>query len=87
MAWPWRMFRRRNRDLSEIYEGELEITIEGIGTQCMIFERDTLASHVALVQLYRGHGDKGIIIGDVRKSPWEVISFDREAGKLVVRPV
>lgn len=85
MVWPFKSTKRLSRDLSEVYEGELEITIEGVCTQRYVFDRDNLATHVALVQVFNG-GD-GLIIGDIRKSPWEVVSFDREAKKLVVRPI
>lgn len=85
MVWPFSLLKRRNRDLSEVYEGELEITIEGVCSQRATFDRDTLASHVACVQLFNG-GDM-LIIGDIHRSPWEVVSFDREEKKLVVRPL
>lgn len=83
MIWPFR--KRKNRDLSEPYEGELEITIEGVCTHKAVFGYDTLAAHVACIHLLNG-GDY-VIIGDIRKSPWELVSFDRGAKKLVVKPV
>jgi hypothetical protein len=71
--------------LSELFEGRLEITIEGVGTQTMTFESEPIASHVALVQcLLTNHL---VFCSDVSNSPWKIISFDRAAGKLVVCPV
>lgn len=83
--WPFRKRVRKNRDLSELYEGELEITIEDVCTQTGVFDCDTLAAHVACV--YLSVCDNYVFITDVRQSPWEVISFDRQARTLVVRRV
>ncbi len=81
--WPFK--KRLSRDLSEIWEGELEITIEGVGTRIYIFDRDHLATHVAIVVARLT--DKSVIVNNIKKAPWEIISFDREAKRLVVRPV
>ncbi len=47
-------FRRKTknkRDLSELYEGELEVTIQGVGTKKINVDLDILATHVALVEI------------------------------------
>lgn len=81
----WLTGKSPPRDLSELFEGRLEITIEGIGTQTMTFEHEPLAAHVAFVQcILTGNA---VFCSDVSSSPWKIISFDREAGKLTVRPV
>lgn len=71
------------RDFSEVYEGGLEITIEGIGTKFFTFEYDSLASHIATVQCLLSMDV--IIVNNVKNAPWTLISFDREKKKLVVR--
>ena len=81
-------FRRKTknkRDLSELYEGELEVTIQGVGTKKINVDLDILATHVALVEIiFTG---EMVVIEDVIKSPWEICSFNRENGKLVVKRV
>ena len=80
------LFKKRlSRDFSEIFEGELEITIEGIGTAKYVFDCDTLGGCVAFVQCMLA--TKMVFINDIRQAPWEIISFDRAAKKLIVRPV
>lgn len=54
MIWPFSLLKRRNRDLSERFEGKLEITIEGLCSETMVFDYDTLATHVACVYLAHG---------------------------------
>ena len=72
-------------DLSELYEGKLEITIKGVGTQIMIFKREPLAKYVAhpLFTLTNNF----VYCNEISNSQWEIISFDRANRKLVVRPV
>ena len=72
-------------DLSELLDGRLEITIEGIGTKTMTFEREPLASHIAFIQCILTRDC--VFCGDISNAPWEIVSFDRAARKLVVRPV
>lgn len=72
-------------ELSELFEGELEITIEGIGTQKMMFDCEPLVGHIATIQaILTMHV---VFVSDVSCPPWKIVSFDREAKKLVVRPV
>lgn len=74
------------RDLSERFTGMLTITIHGVGTQKKFFNGDSLATHVA--EVHRSlHPRSNFVIGDIRNTPWEIVFFDREAKKLVVRPV
>ena len=83
--WPFTK-KDASRDLSEVWQGELEITIQGVGTKKYVFDMDTLASDVALVSLMLSHG-VGVIVNNIKKSPWKIISFDRTAKKLVVERV
>ena len=79
----WPFSKNKSRDLSEVWEGELEITIQGVGARCVLFDRDLLASHVAFVQVMLLE-DECIFVNNVRKSPWRIVSFDRTAKKLTV---
>jgi len=81
--WPFR--KKRLCDLSELWEGQLEITIEGLGVRIYNFDRDNLATHVALVAIKLG--SECIFVNNIKKSPWEIVSFDRQAKRLVVKPV
>ena len=83
--WPFKKKEKRSRDLSEVWEGELEIEIIGVGTKQFVFDQDTLAFHVCIVKAALGDGWS--FIDNVRKSPWEIVSFDRKQGKLVVATV
>lgn len=85
MWWPFR--KRKDQDLSALYEGELEITIEGLGTQRAVFDFDTLAAHVACVYFALAPDCPGLLFIDPRRSPWEVVSFQPEARRLIVKPV
>lgn len=74
------------RDLSERFEGQLEIIIEGVGTEKAYFDLDALAAHVAKVHRLK-NPRSSFVVGDIRNAPWEIVSFDRLRKKLVVRPV
>ena len=84
------LFKRFNkkvnpRDLSELFEGELEITIEGVGTQKMIFDCEPIGSHIAFVHCILTMNM--VIISDIYNAPYQIVSFDREARKLIVRSI
>lgn len=81
----WQSEKSRSRDLSEIWESELEITIEKFGSKTFVFDKDLLATHVALVAVELT--GRAVIVQNVRRSPWEIVSFDRGAKKLKVRLV
>ena len=77
----------RSRDLSEQLDGgRLDVVINGVGenrTEC-----DSLApliSHVLAVFYYLT--GKVVEVDDPRNSPWCIVSFDRDARKLVVEEV
>lgn len=73
------------RDLSELFEGELEITIEGVGAMKMIFDRKQIGSHIAFVHCMLTMNM--VIISDIYNAPYQIVSFDREARKLIVRSI
>lgn len=83
--WPFKKREKRSRDLSELWEGQLEITIQGLGSRIFNFDKDCLATHVAIVNMRLS--DEPVFVGDIKKSPWEIVSFDRQAKKLVVAAV
>jgi len=71
-----------SRDLSEVFDS-VHVTIEGIGSFGSMGV-ESLAHHVATVAVVLTGKPLFCYPGD---APWEVVSFDREAKKLVVRPV
>ena len=92
LNWLRSIFPKKisSRNLSELFEGELEITIEGIGTKKMNWDYGCLATHVATTQImlsFEKNDCSALIVNDVANAPWEIVSFDRAAKKLVVRPV
>jgi hypothetical protein len=71
-------------DLSEVCEHGLEVTIEGKGTLNTDFGVPmTLEGHVTHVHVILT--GKATTHENPTHSPWEVVSFDREACKLVVK--
>ena len=63
-----------SRDLSEVWQGKLTISIEGVGMETCLFNRNTLAFHVAVVS-YNCSG-RMVTMGDPKQSPWEIVYFD-----------
>lgn len=76
-----------SRDLSASGGRSLNVTIEGYGTRGTDFPNETsLATHVNHVDACLT-GYKRFFILNPADAPWEIVSFDRAAQKLVVRPV
>lgn len=79
------MIKVGSRDLSERFEGELEIRIEGVGMKKVVLDNDRLAEHVATLHYIL---TKDVIdVPNAYRAPWEIVSFNRITKKLVVRPV
>lgn len=76
----------RSRDLSEVFERGLEVTIEGVGTMKTAFpSAQSLAVHAGHVHVCLT--GKTLIVQDPSHAPWQVVSLNRKEKKLVVRPV
>ena len=73
-------------DLSEVVGRTLDVTIDGVGTMKTAFlSPQSLAVHAGHVHVcFTG---ETLIVQDPGDAPWEIVSFDRQAKKLVVRPV
>lgn len=80
------MLTARSRDLSEVFASSLKVTIEGIGTMETAFSSaESLAVHVGDVHVCLT--GKTIVVQDPSYAPWQMVSLDRKARKLVVRSV
>ena len=86
LSFRWlRKLWRNPRDLSEYWQGILQITIEGVGTRSYSFGRDVLANHVAVVQIALGGGR--VFVNNNKMSPWRIISFDRAKNGMIPKLV
>lgn len=75
-----------SRDLSEIFERSLEVTIIGVGTEKTDFVNpQALATHAASVfTQFTGQS-----LARLRPShaPWKLVSLNRQTKRLIVRPI
>jgi hypothetical protein len=80
------MGKSKSRDLSEDGGRQLNVTIEGVGSFGTDFLGPMpLADHVAhCVAILTG---RMVPIHNRQQAPWELVSFDRKASTLTVRPV
>lgn len=74
-----------SRDLSEIFAGILAVTIEGIGHLKIRATPHgkpigTLVAEVQCVLM-----EESVWISNIRETPWEVVSFDRENKHITVK--
>lgn len=75
-----------SRDPREGWRGPLEVTVEGVGTQEIGFgDSEALSTYVTHALTFLN--GECISVPSRERSPWTVVSFDRAARKLVVRPV
>ena len=74
-----------SRDLSELFTPPVEVEIEGLGSLTSGAHGYCMAEHVAQVQV--ALSGSSCSVGNVHSSPWEVVAFDRENKRIIVKPV
>lgn len=75
-----------SRDLSEVFECSLEVTIIGVGTDTTDFSHpQTLSTHAAYV--FTKFTGQSFICLRPGNAPWKLVSLNRQAKRLIVRSV
>lgn len=74
-----------SRDLSKEYSGRIEVEIRGVGSFTTDFGMMSLAQRVAHAQTCLTR--KSTTVFNPAAAPWEIVAFDAQRGKLIVKVV